>query len=89
MATATTIKRPEAGDGSLRTAWRGWPLERILFGLAGTMTGLSAVLAATVSPWFLLLTGFVALNLLLFAGTGACGASLVLRHLGVRGGCDR
>lgn len=89
MATATTIDRPGPEARRLRTAWRGWPLERILFGLAGVMSGLSAVLAALVSPWFLLLTGFVALNLLLFATAGACGASLVLRRLGVRGGCDR
>ncbi len=37
-----------------------WSLERILFLMAGTMTGLSALLSALVSPWFLLLTGFVA-----------------------------
>jgi len=89
MATAATINSLNSHRNGLRTAWRGWPLERILFALAGAMTGLSAVLAALVSPWFLLLTGFVALNLLLFAATGACGASLVLRRLGVRGGCDR
>ncbi|RPH65849.1 MAG: ATP-dependent helicase, partial [Burkholderiales bacterium] len=48
----------------------GWPLERVLFLLAGTMTGLSALLAAVVSPWFLLLTGFVSLNQLLFVTIG-------------------
>ena len=36
---------------------RPWPLERVLFLMAGTMTGLSALLGALVSPWFLLLTG--------------------------------
>ena len=39
-----------------------WPLERVLFALAGTMTLLSAALAALVSPWFLLLTAFVGVN---------------------------
>lgn len=64
---------------------RRWPLERVLFGLAGTMTGLSAVLAAAVSPWFLLLTGFVAVNQLAFASIGHCGASLILeRGFGLR-----
>ncbi|MFN8215894.1 MAG: DUF2892 domain-containing protein [Solirubrobacterales bacterium] len=58
-----------------------WPLERILFLLAGTMTGLSALLAALVSPWFLLLTGFVAVNQLLFASIRHCGASLILEHV--------
>ena len=67
-----------------------WPLERILFLMAGTMTGLSAVLAALVSPWFLLLTGFVALNQLAFVALGNCPSSLVLRrYFGVRAGCDR
>lgn len=76
-------------DHPLRSSWRDWPLERVLFALAGTMTGLSAVLAALVSPGFLLLTGFVAVNLLLFATLGNCGASLVLRRFGVRSGCGR
>lgn len=67
-----------------------WPLERILFALAGTMTGLSALLSAFVSPWFLLLTGFVAVNQLLFATVGNCPASLILRHVfGVKAACDR
>lgn len=55
-----------------------WPLERVLFALAGTMTLLSALLAATVSPWFLLLTGFVGLNQWLFVWLGACPTSLLL-----------
>jgi hypothetical protein len=54
--------------------------------MAGTMTGLSAILAAVVSPWFLLLTGFVALNQLAFVTLGNCPSSWVLRHrFGVRG----
>jgi len=77
----------EVAEG--REQWRGWPLERLLFALAGTMTALSAVLSALFSPWFLLLTGFVALNLLLFAALGNCGASLILRGFGVRSGCGR
>jgi hypothetical protein len=63
----------------------GWPLERILFALAGTMTLLSALLVALVSPWFLLLTAFVGLNQWLYVVVGACPASLVLeRVLGAR-----
>jgi hypothetical protein len=58
-----------------------WPLERVLFTLAGTMTLLSAALATFVSPWFLLLTAFVGLNQLLYVTLGACPASLVLSRL--------
>ena len=69
---------------------RGWPLERVLFALAGTLTLASAVLAALVSPWFLLLAAFVGLNQWLFAGVGACPASIALeRVLGVERGCRR
>jgi hypothetical protein len=63
---------------------RGWPLERVLFALAGTVTLLSAALAALVSPWFLLLTAFVGLNQWLFVVAGDCPASLILRRFGVR-----
>lgn len=55
-------------------------LERALFAMAGTMTLLSVVLAALVSPWFLLLTAFVGINQLLFVLAGDCPASLVLRR---------
>ena len=69
---------------------RGWPLERLLFALAGTLTLASATLAALVSPWFLLVTAFVGLNQWLFAGAGACPASIALeRVLGVERGCRR
>ena len=57
-----------------------WPLERVLFALAGTVTLLSAGLAATVSPWFLLLTAFVGVNQWLYVTVGGCAASLVLRR---------
>ena len=55
-----------------------WPLERVLFAMAGTVTLLSAALAAAVSPWFLLLTAFVGVNQWLYVLFGACPASLVL-----------
>jgi len=61
------------------SSWNNhWPLERILFALAGTVTLASALLAATVSPWFLLLTAFVGVNQWLYVTLGACPASLVL-----------
>lgn len=57
-----------------------WPLERVLFAMAGSVTVISAILAATVSPWFLLLTGFVGVNQWMFVALGACPASLVLKR---------
>ena len=57
-----------------------WPLERVLFALAGTVVLISALLAAAVSPWFLLLTAFVGVNQWLYVLAGVCPASLVLRR---------
>jgi hypothetical protein len=57
-----------------------WPLERVLFALAGTVTLLSAALVVLFSPWFLLLTAFVGVNQWLYVLVGACPASIVLRE---------
>jgi len=53
----------------------------VLFALAGTMTLLSALLSAIVSPWFLLLTAFVGVNQWLYVLVGACPASIALRRV--------
>jgi fatty acid desaturase len=59
-----------------------WPLERLLFAMAGVVTLLSAALAGLVSPWFLVLTAFVGLNQLVYVAVHDCPASVVLRRLG-------
>jgi hypothetical protein len=59
----------------------GWPLERVLFAMAGTVTLVSALLVALVSPWFLLLTAFVGINQWLYVTVGSCPASLVIGRL--------
>ena len=64
-----------------RASRRGWPLERVLFALAGTVTLLSAALAALVSPWFLLLAAFVGVNQWLYVAAGVCPASFLLTRL--------
>ena len=67
-----------------------WPLERVLFALAGTMTLLSLLLAVLVTPSFLLLTAFVGVNQWLFVAVGGCPASVVLqRVVGIERGCSR
>ncbi len=81
---AETRTLHEGRSGRARTRW---PLERVLFALAGTMTLLSALLAAIVSPWFLVLTVFVGINQWLYVSVGACPASLVLQRLGVAPRC--
>ncbi len=61
-------------------------LDRAVMAFAGVMVLVSALLAHFVSPWWLLLTAFVGLNLLQASFTGFCPAAIVFRKLGVRGG---
>jgi Zn-dependent protease len=65
-----------------------WPLERILFALAGSVTLVSVLLAIVVSPWFLLLTAAVGVNQWLYVTVRACPASLVLTRLGRHRTCE-
>ena len=70
--------------------WSSWPLERMLFVMAGGVTLVSIALAVLVSPWFMLLTAFVGVSQWLFVATGACPASVVMEHLfHVQRGCAR
>ena len=78
---------PNSSEPITPAAKSPWPLERILFALAGSMTLLSALLAATVSPWFLLLTAFVGINQWLYVRFGNCPASLVLGRFGASRTC--
>ncbi|UGT67931.1 DUF2892 domain-containing protein [Nocardia gipuzkoensis] len=62
---------------------QGWTIERIVPLLGGTMVFVSLALVLAVSPWWLLLTAFVAANLLLYSALGWCPVTLVLQRLGV------
>ena len=55
--------------------------------MAGTITLVSALLASTVSVWFLLPTAFVGVNQLLYITVRNCPASLVLKRFGVTPQC--
>lgn len=58
-------------------------LENAIRALAGSLVLLSLLLSHLVSPWWLLLTAFVGVNLLQSAFTGFCPAEHILRKLGV------
>jgi hypothetical protein len=66
-----------------------WPLERVLFLMAGTVTIASALLAAFVTPWFLILTLFVGASQWAYVAFGDCPSSLVMRKLFGLEGCAR
>jgi hypothetical protein len=52
--------------------------------LAGFMVLLSVALVYFVSPWFLLFTAFIGLNLIQSAFTGFCPPEIVFRKLGLK-----
>lgn len=60
----------------------GWYLERVIWLVAGSFTLLSALLAAFHSAWWLLFTGFVGINLIIFAVSGFCLMANILRGIG-------
>lgn len=62
-------------------------LDRAVLVFAGGLVLLSLALAHFVSPKWLWFTAFVGLNLLQAGFTGFCPAAIVLRRLGVPGGC--
>lgn len=62
-------------------------VENAVMAFAGLMILVSVALAHFVSPWFLLLTAFVGLNLFQTAFTGFCPAAIILKKLGLKAGC--
>ena len=62
-------------------------LDRAVFSFAGFMVLLSVALTHFFSPWWVLLTIFVGLNLLQTGITGFCPAAVILRKCGVKPGC--
>ena len=62
-------------------------VDRAVMAMAGVMILLSVALAYWVSPWWLLLTGFVGLNMLQAAFTGFCPAAAIFHKLGMKAGC--
>lgn len=62
-------------------------IDRAVMGFAGLMVLVSAVLAWLMSPYWLLLTAFVGLNLMQASITGFCPAAAIFSRLGLKPGC--
>jgi hypothetical protein len=62
-------------------------VERVLRTIAGFFVILSVLLAHYHSPWWLLFTGFVGLNLLQSGFTAWCPMMTILRKLGLKSPC--
>ncbi|OIN85493.1 MAG: sulfurtransferase [Alphaproteobacteria bacterium CG1_02_46_17] len=61
-------------------------IDRAIMAFAGVMVLLSLTLAHFFSPYWLLLTAFVGLNMLQAAFTGFCPAAMILAKLGIPAG---
>jgi hypothetical protein len=61
-------------------------IDRAVFLFAGVVVLASALLTWFYSPYWLLLTGFVGLNLIQASFTGFCPAAMVFKRLGCRAG---
>ena len=59
----------------------GWQIEARVRGIAGGLVLLSAVLVWLVSPWWLLLTAFVGINLIQSAFSNWCLMNVLLARL--------
>jgi uncharacterized membrane protein len=62
-------------------------IDRSVLLFAGVMVLLSVALTLWVSPWFMLFTAFIGLNLIQSSFTGFCPAAMVFRAFGVKPGC--
>ena len=57
-------------------------IDNLIRVLAGSMVLISVLLVHFVSPWWLLFTCFIGLNLIQSAFTGFCPPSILLRKIG-------
>ena len=62
-------------------------IDRAVLIFAGLMVLASVALTLLASPWWLLLTGFVGINMFQAGITGFCPAAIVFKRLGLRPGC--
>lgn len=62
----------------------GWYLERMIWLIAGIVALGSAILAWVQSPYWLILTGFMGFNLIIFGLTGFCIMANILYKFGVK-----
>ncbi len=61
-------------------------VDKAVMAFAGLIVLLSVALTYFVSPWWLILTAFVGVNLIQSSFTGFCPAALIFRKLGCRTG---
>lgn len=61
-------------------------VDKAVLGFAGLMVLISIVLVVWVSPYWLVFTAFIALNMIQASFTGFCPAATIFKKLGCRAG---
>lgn len=61
-------------------------IDRAVFVFAGFIVLLGILLSLTVSPWWLVLSGFAGLNMIQAAFTGFCPAAMLFKAMGFKAG---
>jgi len=61
-------------------------VDKAVLGFAGLMVLISIVLVVWVSPYWLVFTAFIALNMIQASFTGFCPAAIIFKKLGCRAG---
>jgi len=62
-------------------------IEKMIRVIAGIFILVSVLLAIWVSPWWLIWTTLIGVNLVQSAFTGWCPAEIILKKFGVKGNC--
>lgn len=61
-------------------------IDKGVMAFAGVVNLVGILLSLWISPYWLLLSGFVGLNLIQASITGFCPAAMILRRLGLKSG---
>jgi hypothetical protein len=80
------MRTDSGGDGEETKGEKDMSIDRFVLAFAGAMILASIALAHFVSPWWLLLTVFVGLNMLQAAFTRFCPLAIILKKCGVSPG---
>jgi len=72
---------------STKSKYNPMNIERAIMLFAGSVILISLLLAHFMSPYWLWLTAFAGVNMIQSAFTGFCLPSIVMRKMGMKGGC--
>lgn len=65
-----------------------WYLERVIWLIAGSVVLTGSVLSILVNPYWIILTLFAGINLVVFSFTGFCIMANILVKAGVKPRCE-